>query len=180
MIFAMIISFVMLWWGGPKVPADSNLALHWVPGVWFLNLYVAGDSVVVVISDPRGHEAACHFPCEDEKAGACTNTIADADFFAFGTTEREGSRIPGFLSLSTWRPQRGVYRITVKGRGSSRVSVMAGAQYSRQPHWKQDTLTVAAGEEYAWLVRWGKVLEGDSSRVALRRCQRPDCSGEDL
>ena len=173
----MLVTLV-LWWGGPKVPTGSNVAYHWVPGVWFLNLRVDGDSIVAVISDPRGHQSTCRFPCPDDKVEGCTNTIPDADFLAFGTTEREGRVIPGFLSLSTWRPQRGVYRIKVRGVVKSRVTVMAGAQFSRQPHWRQDTLTIASGEEYFWLVRWGKVVRGDSSRVALRRCERPDCSGE--
>ena len=83
---------------------------------------------------------------------------------------REGERGFSFVSASLWHPMLGAYRIRVKGLASSRIVVSGGAQFSRQAHWAAgDTASIGPGEALAWMAKWGSVVAGDSTRVALQR-----------
>jgi hypothetical protein len=157
-----------LWFGGPRVPTEPNLAFHWTPGVWFMLLRADADhqgGIRAEITDPQGKVLcpANSWSPEWQVKNRC-------DCMAFSLGPREGSNGATAVSISAWRPQRGFYRIKVVGLRSCRVSVMAGAQFSPRPHWGEpDTLSIRAGDEHVWLATWDKLTSRDSCRVTLRR-----------
>ena len=151
-----------------NVLADTTLAFHWKPGVWFMLMRVdcdREDGMEAVITDPNG-KVLC--PLQSTAWGA---TVADkCDCMAFRMGPREGTQGSCFLSASSWNPRPGLYRIQVKGLASSRIVVTGGAQFSPQPHWAAgDTASIGPGEELKWMVKWGNVTAGDSTRVTLQR-----------
>jgi hypothetical protein len=151
-----------------NVLADTTLAFHWKPGVWFMLMRVdcdREDGMEAVITDPNG-KVLC--PLRNTTSGA---TVANkCDCIAFNMGPREGGRGSSFVDASAWHPQRGPYRIQVTGLAPCRIVVSGGAQFSPHPHWAMaDTTSIGPGEELAWTAKWGDVTAGDSTRVTLQR-----------
>lgn len=151
-----------------NVLADTTLAFHWRPGVWFMLMRVdcdREDGMEAVITDPSAKAL-----CPPQSATWGTSVVNKCDCMAFAIGPREGAHGSSFVSASSWNPRQGPYRIQVKGRASCRIVVSGGAQFSRQPHWAAaDTVRIGPGEELAWTAKWGGVTAGDSTRVTLER-----------
>ena len=151
-----------------NVFSDTTLAFHWKPGVWFMLLRVdcdRDDGMEASIADPSGK-----ILCPLQSMAWSTPVANKCDCIAGNFGPREGSHGSSFVSVSSWRPRQGPYRIRVRGLAPCRIVVRGGAQFSPQPHWgATDTLSIGPGEEFAWTAKWGAVTAGDSSRVALQR-----------
>ena len=160
--------------GQAGVLTDTTLAFHDTPGVWFMLLRVDSetlDGMKAEVIAPSGKNLCPHPGVSDGRSVVETQ----CDCWALGMERREGDT-DGWsaMSVGTWNPMRGSYRIRVRALLPCKISVSAGAKFSHQPHWAAaDTLRVSPGEEYVWTARWGDVAPGDSTRVKLKRASGP-------
>src|SRR5262245_20821475 len=111
---AIVVSFLMLWWGSPKVLRDTSLAFHATPGVWFMLLRVDCDreaGMNAEVTDPSGR-ILCPLKVGNPGAEVVANRC---DCMALSIGPREGSQGTSFVSADSWKPVRGLYQIRVRG-----------------------------------------------------------------
>src|SRR5262245_51164565 len=101
------VALSLLWWGAAKVPTDTNLALHWTPGAWFILLSVHCDreaGMEAEIMEPSG-KVLC--PLSAGNAATAVANKCDCVAYSLGARQNDADGW-ALVDISSWKPKRGL------------------------------------------------------------------------